>query len=111
MINEHADQPNSGENQEPHLKPYFQGRLTKQVLMSLPEGIVLQSNVADNPMTPVFEGILGPVESREALWRRLRELHVDGRMFRGYATDESYDQEIIERLKALDRKDLNSSSK
>lgn len=110
MINGHADQPDSSENQGPQLEPCFQGRLTKQVLMKLPEGIFLQSNVADNPMTPVFEGTLGPVESREALWRRLRELHVDGRMFRGCATDESYDQVFIECLKALDPEDLNSSS-
>lgn len=57
--------------------------------MTLPEGLFLQSNVGLNPATPVFEEVLGPLESREALWHRLRHLRVDGRMFRGYAPKKS----------------------
>ena len=93
-------------NPKRNLEPFFQGRLTKKALMSLPEGILLQSNVGDNPLTPTFEGVLGPLETREALWRKLIELRVDGRTFRGFTTEESYDQDFAQRINALKLSDV-----
>jgi hypothetical protein len=74
-----------------------------KVLMSLPEGILLQSNVtkSDDPLTAIYEGVIGPQETREGLWRQLKELGVEGRLFRGFATAEPYDRMFLERLQAL----------
>jgi hypothetical protein len=38
----------------------------------------------ENPLIPIYEGYLGPIETRESTWQKMRELGVDGRLFRGY---------------------------
>lgn len=81
MIGENRDQDAPGKKNRPDATTCFEGRRAKQVLMSLPEGILLQSNVAFNPLAPVLEGVLGPMESRDALWHSLKDLRVDGRLF------------------------------
>jgi hypothetical protein len=86
---------------------YFRGRLTKAVLMSLPQGLLLQRNVTEGPFEPIFEGVLGPVESRNVLWQVLRKLNVDGRTFCAYTTNESYDEEFSMRVRALKSSDVD----
>ncbi|MGO9432970.1 MAG: hypothetical protein ACLP00_01590 [Terracidiphilus sp.] len=85
------------------LKPDFKGCISKKILKELPEGMLLQSNVAIDPLSPIFEETLGPKDkdTREAVWKRMKKLRVDRRMFRGYMTTESYDHEFTERLKCL----------
>jgi hypothetical protein len=66
------------------VKPYFEGSLTKAILMTLPDGLVLQSNMGFNPTTPVFEAVLPPMAEREKVWARLQELRVAGGKFRAF---------------------------
>lgn len=72
--------------------PFFRGRFTKQMLMSLPEAALLLSNSAkgNDPFTPCFEGILGPVSTREELWQELRELRIAGGTFLAFVTETSH---------------------
>jgi hypothetical protein len=78
MANNDTDPGDSIAGRRDRPNPFFQGRLTKQVLMGLPEGVLLQSNVANDPFTPVFEGILGSASTREELWRKLRDMLAAG---------------------------------
>lgn len=83
-------------------KPYFQGRLTKAILMTLPEGVILQSNVGIDPVSPIFEEVLGPMTKREEVWAKIRELKVAGRMFRAFATKEAYEHQLRQQLNAVE---------
>ncbi len=102
---ENGRPPDSGP--QANQSPFFQGRLTKQVLFVLPEGAFLQSNVTEDsdPLAPIYEGVIGPPEMREELWRTLRDLRITGTMFRVFTTEESYDQLFLERVKALNPED------
>jgi hypothetical protein len=71
-----------------------------RILMNLPEGILIQSNCGNDPLA-LFEERLGPSDKREGVWQRLRQLRLDGRLFRAFANEESYDHLFLERLKAL----------
>jgi hypothetical protein len=83
-------------------KPFFNGRLTKTVLMGLPNGLILLSNVCScDPMTPLMETILGPMNTREELWREMRLRQVDGRTFLGFLNVEGLQLLKDEQLKAL----------
>ncbi len=53
--------------------PLFTGRMTKQKLMSLPNGAYLLSNEYSPGGTPTFAGPIPAVDAREAFWMRLRE--------------------------------------
>lgn len=88
-------------------KPFFEGRLTKSVLLSLPEGLLIQSNCGPGPLN-LFEERLGPLDRREEVWGRLRQLRLDGRLFRGFSNEESYDRLFLDRLKCLEPSDLDS---
>lgn len=79
-------------------KPYFRGRLTKAILMSLPAGVILESNVGHEPFAPVFEVVLGSMAEREEVWVKMRGLKVTGRMFWAFATKKSYEHQLRERL-------------
>ena len=80
----------------------FEGRLTKRVLMTLPVGMLLQSNgCIGSPNTPAIEVMLGDTESRLNLWRRVRSLRLDGTKFYGFADDRSYRLHMAERELAL----------
>jgi hypothetical protein len=94
-------EPKSNSNDNSSLEPFFRGRLTRKILMILPDGILLQSNVCEDPLTPKFEGHLGPLKTRESTWQQMRELGVDGRLFSGYTTEESYDHDFMEKVRAL----------
>jgi hypothetical protein len=88
----------SNSKNDSSFQPFFKGRLTRKILMSLPTGILLQSNVGHSPFSPTFEGYLGPIETRESTWQQMKELGVDGRLFYGYTTEESYDYDFMEKL-------------
>lgn len=83
------------------LEPAFFGRLNRDQLMQLPDGMIIQSNVFHEPFNPVFEVKLGPRETREALWKKIRECHVDRRTFRGFSSEASYVWWIKMRIKAM----------
>lgn len=85
-------------DEHPDSKPYFEGRLTKAILMSLPEGVILQSNVASDPLTPIFKGVLGATAKRQEVWAEMRKLKVTGRLFRGFTTKASYEYDLRQRL-------------
>ena len=93
--------PKSNSENDSSLQPFFRGRLTRKTLMSLPNGIFLQSNVYHDPLSPKFEGYLGPMETRESTWKQMKELEVDGRLFCGYVTEESYDHDFMKKVSAL----------
>lgn len=94
-------EPKSNSKDDSSLQPFFRGRLTRKILMTLPDGILLQSNVCENPFTPKYEGYLGPIETRDSTWQQMRELGVDGRLFCGYTTAESYDHDFMKKVNAL----------
>jgi hypothetical protein len=81
-------------------RPFFDGRLTRTALMDLPTGLMLLSNVGNDPLTPTLEMVLGPKATREELWREMRKRRVDGRTFRGFVDAEGLRIEKEERLKA-----------
>jgi hypothetical protein len=49
----------------------------------------------------MFQGRLGPIETRESTWQLIRGLGVDGRLFYGYTTEESYDCDFMRKVCAL----------
>ena len=95
MRNQEADE-------RPDAKPYFQGRLTKAILVTLPEGVILQSNMGFDPFSPIFEDVLGPVTKREEVWAKMRELKVAGGTFRAFTTKESYKHQLRQQLNAVE---------
>jgi hypothetical protein len=81
-------------------KPFFDGKLLKRVLMDLPTGLILLSNVEDELCTPCVEVVLGPPETRDSLWLEMRRRRVDGRTFLGFLDREGLRIEKEERLQA-----------
>jgi hypothetical protein len=69
--------------------------------MCLPDGILLLSNVCETPLQPTFECRLGSLETRESTWQEIRNLGVDGGLFYGYTTEESYDHDFMAKINAL----------
>jgi TIR domain-containing protein len=71
--------------------PIFYGPLTKRILMAIPEGSILTDNSV-NPvdLTPLFETEVGPVETREDLWKLLKSKHRAGRICYIYRDWASY---------------------
>jgi hypothetical protein len=102
MSNQEPMNQDRGKDEHSDAKPYFEGRLTKAILMTLPEGVILQSNVALDPFTPVFEGVLGATAKREEVWAKMRNLKVTGRMFRAFSTKESYEYGLRQRRNAIE---------
>lgn len=94
---------NHEKNERPNAQPHIRCRLTKRILMSLPTGVILSSNVGYEPFKPIFEGVLGPIAERENTWATMRKLNVTGRTFSVFATKESYDHEMRQRLIAITR--------
>lgn len=81
-------------------QPFFVGKLYKHILMDLPDGLMLLSNVGSDPVTPSMEVTLGPQATREELWREMRRRRVDGRTFVGFLDAEGLRMEKEERANA-----------
>lgn len=80
----------------------FEERLTKRVLMTLPTGMLLQSNVClGGPNRPALEVVLEGPESRQEVWLRVRSLRLSGTKFRGFCDDRSYRTHLAQREFAL----------
>jgi hypothetical protein len=93
-------------------KPYFEGPLRKRDLMALPAGGILQSNAThDDDPSPAFEAVLGPVETREALWIQLRKERLTQIKFRYFVDGSSYDAEVAKRDEALIRQSVRKVPK
>lgn len=76
----------------------FEGRLTKRVLMTLPSGMLLQSNICiGGPNQPALEVVLGDPESRHEVWARVRSLGLAGTKFRGFCEDRTYRLHMAQR--------------
>jgi len=83
----------------------FEGRLTKRVLMSLPAGMLVQSNICiGSPSAPALEVVLGGPESRQEVWLRVRSLGLAGTKFHGFGDDHSYQMHMACREFILLRK-------
>lgn len=57
-------------------RPLYAGKLTKKALLGFPSGSVLITNTVKADLTPEFVEELGDAESRESLWKRLRQASV-----------------------------------
>jgi hypothetical protein len=49
----------------------FFGKLTKQFIFSLPEGLYLVSNVMEAPSQPLFAETVRPTKDRAAQWQAI----------------------------------------
>ena len=66
--------------------PFFEGKLTKKVLFSLPEGTFLSSNCLLAADIPVIAGYVPTGdEQREQYWKKLRALGLPGTLFRAFS--------------------------
>lgn len=70
--------------------PIFGGRLTKKVLMNLPAGSFLTSNILTYDHTPAILYRLGGIETRQEVWRQLREIGLTGTKFYVYKSEADY---------------------
>jgi hypothetical protein len=84
---------------DPWPKPDFDGKITRGVLEDLETGLMLISGVGDQAWHPTLEAILGPPETCESLWRKMVELRVNGRKFRGFLNPEDFEKEKLMRLR------------
>jgi hypothetical protein len=76
----------------------FEGPLTKRVLMSLPTGMLLQSNVCRGGLNrPALEVVLEGPEWRQKVWVRVRSLRLSGTKFRGFSDAGSYRMHMAQR--------------
>lgn len=76
----------------------FEGRLTKRVLLKLPTGMLLQSNICfGGPNRPAIEVVLGEPETKQAVWLRVRSLRLAGTKFRGFSDERSYRLHMAQR--------------
>jgi hypothetical protein len=70
--------------------PIFDGRITKEILMSLPEGAYLYSNCFTHDHVPVFAKELGELGTREEDWSHIVRMKLAGTKFRGFADSADY---------------------
>jgi hypothetical protein len=57
--------------------PFYEGRITKKVLLNIPDGYFIASNVVNpNDLTPQFSATLDVSGDREAIWRHIKELGI-----------------------------------
>lgn len=70
--------------------PIFDGRITKQVLMSLPGGAYLYSNCFSHDHVPVFAKELGELVTREEDWKHIVRMKLAGTKFRAFADSADY---------------------
>lgn len=60
----------------------YSGKLTKQLLMSLPTGAQLISHILTSTMMePRMKAIVPPPPKRELFWHELKKMRLDGRTF------------------------------
>lgn len=79
-------------------QPLFAGRLTKKVLMTLPEGSILMSNIVNSDdYSPKFVEELSSVPTRQKLWKRLKDLEVSGSKFYAFSSWLSYRTHLASR--------------
>jgi hypothetical protein len=70
--------------------PIFDGRITKDVLMSLPDGAYLYSNCFSGEHVPVFAKELGEAKTREEDWKYIVRMKLAGTTFRAFADSADY---------------------
>lgn len=71
-------------------QPLYRERLSKKFFVSLPAGLYLVSNVALAPGQPIFAKLVVPLETREAQWKRIKEVRVDGQLCSVFQTAADY---------------------
>lgn len=70
--------------------PIFDGRLIKRILMVMPEGAFLHSNICRGDGTPAFAETIGDDASKEEAWQRVRKMRLSGTLFYAYRDVEAY---------------------
>jgi hypothetical protein len=70
--------------------PIFDAQITKELLLSLPDGAYLYSNCFGPDHVPAFAKELGPIESREQDWKEIVRMKLAGTKFRAFADAEDY---------------------
>jgi hypothetical protein len=70
--------------------PIFDGRITKEVLLSLPNGAYLYSNCFGHDHVPAFAKELGETRTREEDWKKIVRMKLAGTKFRAFADAEDY---------------------
>ena len=74
-------------------QPTYSGlKLTKQFLMSPPQGAYLVSNVSYEPGQPIFADVVGPLDQRKAQWLEVKKLRCDGRTCDVFESREHYNE-------------------
>ena len=81
----------------------FVGVLTKPLVMALPDGAFILSNVSKGDGSPVLAGAVGDQSLRGGLWDKLRASRLSGRRFYVFANEESLKHHLARRAKALER--------
>jgi hypothetical protein len=59
--------------------PLKDERLSKRLLMGLPDGVFLVSGVGESPWEPTFAEDVAPVNQREEQWKRILQARVNHR--------------------------------
>jgi len=73
-------------------------KLTKELLMSLPTGVRLTSNVykpSDGMSVPLFAEFVAPPDDREAQWQRIRAEGMNGKTCRVFESRVAYEQWLV----------------
>lgn len=78
--------------------PIFAGNMTRKALMSLPEGSVLMSNGVNPDFTPILAEELGPVDTREQVWAKLKEIGYAGKRCYVFGDWAGYREHLASRL-------------
>ncbi len=76
-------------------------RLTKKVLLTLPAGSFLASDVRMNPVRSVFAESVVPMEQRQEQWERIKQARVEGRRAALHASAEEYIEDEMALAKGL----------
>jgi hypothetical protein len=87
-------------------KAVLSAKLTKTVLLNLPEGHYLASNCMLTPIQPIFAQTIRPAAQRAAQWREIVAARANGRLCYVFETSANYQASAVQRVLPV-RVDLN----
>ena len=76
-----------------NVKPFTREKLTKKLLMQLPEGVYLVSNCyrsSNQKLKPAFEEKVSPLSERNEQWKRIVEASSNHRLCSVYDTKKDF---------------------
>ena len=71
-------------------KPDETLKLTRKLLMSLPEGLYRVSNLTDDACGPLYEGVVAELGVRDMQWEKIKQCGADQRHGHVFDTKEEY---------------------